>query len=76
MIALHIKTPWLLHLRLATQKERAMVHLQAGNNRNAAYGYSPKSEETNVSYKTDVHRKLLSWETVPKLSFSNLAEFT
>lgn len=39
-------------------------------------GYSPKSEETNVSYKTDVHRKLLSRETVPKLSFSNLAEFT
>lgn len=53
-----------------------MVHPQAGNNRNAAYGYSPKSEETNVSYKTDVHRKLLSRETVPKLSFSNLAEFT
>lgn len=53
-----------------------MVHLHPGGHTKAAYGDSPKLEgNERVLQGSAVCRKLLSWETLSKLRFSNLAEF-
>lgn len=64
-------------VEIGNMEGRAMVYLQPGDYTKAAYGYSPKSEGNKyVLQGPGVHRKWPSWETLPKLRFSNLAEFT